>query len=84
MRLSGVFNSVVALLFKIGTGVPFNLGKLMFNQIGCHAECFSSNISVGYPSLDFGIIASQNVDVVCAGNKYEKDIEDFSISKKLF
>ena len=67
-----------------GTSVLFNLGKLIFNQIGLHAEYSSSNISVGYPSLIFGIMASQNVNVVLVGEKYEKYIEDFSISKKLF
>ena len=53
-------------------------------QIARHAECSSANLSVGYPSLIFGIMASQNVDVVHAGEKLEKDAEDFSISKKLF
>ena len=41
-------------------------------------------MSVGYRSLIFGIMASQNVDIVCPGEKYEKDIADFSIIKKLF
>ena len=29
-------------------------------------------------------MASQNINIVRTGEKYEKDIEDFSISKKLF
>ena len=65
------------------TGVRFNLGKLIFNQIGRHAECSSSNISVGYPYLILGSW-QVNLNMVRASEKYEKDIEDFSISKKLF
>ena len=81
---TGVLKSVVILLFMIGTGVSFNLGKLIFNQIARHAECSTANISVGYPSLILEIMARHNVDVVRAREKYEKDIEDFSNSKKLF
>ena len=71
-------------MFKIGTNVPFNLGKLIFNHIGRHAESTSSNMSVGYSSMIFEIMASQNVNVVREDEKFEKDFEDFSISKKLF
>ena len=50
---AGVSTIVVVAFFMgvPGTSIPFNLGKLIFNQIGRHAECSSSNISVGYPSL---------------------------------
>ena len=52
----GVLKSMVVLLYKLGKGISFDLGALIFRQISRHAESTSINLAVGYPSLIFGIL----------------------------
>lgn len=81
---TGALKSLVILLYKIGTGVPFDLGELIFRQISRHAESISINLSVGYPSLIFCILMSQNVAIAHGGELCEKEAVYLCISKKFF
>ena len=81
---TSVLKSIVVLFYKLGKGISFDLGELIFRQISRHAESSSINLVVGYPSLIFGILMSQNSDVVHVGELCEKDTVEMCISKKFF
>ena len=80
----GVLKSMVVLLYKLGKGISFDLGTLIFCQISHHAESTSINLAVRYPSLIFGILISQNDGVVHEGELCEKCAGEMVICKKFF
>ena len=81
---TGVLKSMVVLLYKLGKGISFDLGTLIFHQILHHAESTSINHAVGYPSLIFGILMSQSGGVVHEEELCEKSARKMLISKKIF
>ena len=75
---------MAVLLYKLGKGISFDLGALIFRQISRHAETTSINLAIGYPSLIFGILMDQNPAVVHEGELCEKTVGEMVISKKFF
>ena len=81
---TGVLKSMAVLLYKLGKGISFDLGALIFQQISRHAETTSINLAIGYPSLIFGILMDQIPAVVHEGELCEKTAGEMVISKKFF
>ena len=81
---TGVLKSMFVLLYKLGKGVSFDLGALIFHQISRHVETTSINLDFGYPFLIFGILTSQNGVLVHEGELCKKDTMKMFISKKFF
>lgn len=59
-RQSTVKRELAFLLYNVGTGVRFNLGQLIFNQVVRHADNKGGpKTDLPFPSLIYGILRSQ-------------------------
>lgn len=56
---TGIHKQLAKVLYIIGTGVPFDVGKLIFEEIVSLAEVISLKPALLFPSLVYGLLMSQ-------------------------
>ena len=59
-----IIKNFATLIFHIGIERKFNLGKLVFEHIFGHVENTAYWKEFGYPSLNFGILTTQKLELV--------------------
>ena len=63
-HLTLITKKFTTLLFQIGMKRKFNLGKLVFEHVLGHVENLAYRKAIGYPSLIFGILKAQKLDIM--------------------
>lgn len=79
---SVVRQGLALVLYQIGTKGSFNFGQLVFDQVVKHAEKQVVGKPLGFPSLIFGIIQSQQ-DVLKGNDVFEPNAPLVVITDKL-
>ncbi|XP_039115831.1 uncharacterized protein LOC120251358 [Dioscorea cayenensis subsp. rotundata] len=85
---SSIVKELALLLFAVGTGKKFNLGRLIFQNIVKEADCTSSSTSLGYPALLSQYLLQHGVqlrkgEAVTAVKKLKISQKLFSLGKKI-
>ncbi|XP_039131883.1 uncharacterized protein LOC120268634 [Dioscorea cayenensis subsp. rotundata] len=79
---SSIVKELALLLFAIGTGKKFNLGRLIFQNIVKEADCTSSSTSLGYPALLLQYLLQHGVQL--RKGEVVTAVKKLKISQKLF